>query len=128
MSEQNLTLFDRIGGTETIDKLITAFYQRVLGDPKLSPFFAETSIDKLKRMQVTFFSIALGGPEPEGLNVSLYESHQGRGIKREHLGLFTQHLLETLEDIGVDRDDAVKVYERISTYSNEILGDTTVDG
>ncbi len=128
MSEQNLTLFEKIGGTETIDKLITAFYQRVLADPQLAPFFAETSIDKLKRMQVTFFSIALGGPEPEGLNVSLYESHQGRGIKREHLSLFTQHLLETLEGIGVNRKDAVKVYERISTYSNEILGDTTVDG
>ena len=128
MSESTPTLFEQIGGTASVEKLVTAFYQRVLGDNVLAPFFEKTSIDKLKRMQVTFFSIALGGPEPEGLNVSLYEAHQGRGITREHLGLFTQHLLETLREIGIEEQAAKRVYERISTYSDEILGESSVDG
>ncbi len=121
------TLYDEIGGQETIEKLITAFYQRVLADPLLAPFFAETSIEKLKRMQTAFFTIALGGPAPD-LKISLYEAHAGRGIRREHLTRFTEILMQTLSDIGIAEESAKKAYERIATYSDEVLGESSVDG
>jgi hemoglobin len=60
--------------------------------------------------------------------MSLYESHKGRGINRVHLTRFTEHLVSTLGEIGVLEDDAKEVYQRIATYSDEILGDSTVDG
>jgi hemoglobin len=121
------TIYEKIGGSPTIERLVTAFYQRVLADPVLSPFFETTSIEKLKKMQVAFFTIALGGPEPD-LDISLYEAHRGRGIHRRHLTLFTQHLMETLNEIGVEDEDANRIYQRIGTYSDEILGDASVDG
>ena len=121
------TLYDKIGGRETIEQLITAFYQRVLSDPLLSPFFEQTSIEKLKKMQTAFFTIALGGPEPE-MEISIYEAHRGRGIQRKHLTQFTQHLMETLHEIGVAEEDAVKIYQRIGTYSDDVLGEASVDG
>ena len=121
------TIYEEIDGTETIERLVTAFYQRVLADPMLSPFFEKTSVDKLKKMQAAFFTIALGGPDPD-LNISLYEAHRGRGIERKHLTQFTQHLVDTLREIGVDAQNATRVYQRISTYSDEVLGDTSVDG
>lgn len=121
------TIYEQIGGNPTIERLVTAFYQRVLADPLLSPFFESTSIEKLKKMQVAFFTIALGGPEPD-LNQSLFEAHQGRGIQRKHLTLFTQHLMTTLREIGIKEENAAKVYQRIGTYSDEILGDASVDG
>ena len=106
------TIYEEIGGTETIERLVTAFYQRVLADPMLSPFFEKTSVDKLKKMQAAFFTIALGGPDPD-LNISLYEAHRGRGIERKHLTQFTQHLVDTLREIGVDAQNATRVYQRI---------------
>lgn len=121
------SLYERIGGESTIDKLVVTFYQHVLSDPKLQTFFERTSIDKLYRMQKAFFTVALGGPEPE-MKMSLYESHKGRGINRVHLTRFTEHLVSTLGEIGVLEDDAKEVYQRIATYSDEILGDSTVDG
>ena len=33
------TLFERIGGKQSVEKLITSFYRRVLADPLLMPFF-----------------------------------------------------------------------------------------
>ena len=121
------TLYEKIGGKDSIEQLVTEFYQRVLSDPLLQPFFENTSIEKLQRMQVEFFTIALGGPEPD-TKISLYEAHQGRGIATKHLTRFTEILIETLAVVGVKEEDAQKVYERIASYSNDVLGDVGVDG
>lgn len=122
-----MTLYDQIGGAETIDKLIVAFYQRVLADPLLAPFFEHASVDKLQTMQKAFFSIALGGPTPDS-QIDLVKSHQGRGIKVKHLSRFTEHLMQTLSEIGVEEEAARRVYDRIATYANDILGESSVDG
>jgi hemoglobin len=121
------TLYEKIGGAPTIDKLVTTFYQHVLSDPMLKPFFEQTSMEKLAKMQNAFFTIALGGPDPD-LTVRLFEAHQGRGIEREHLTRFVEHLIDTLREIGIEEQAATKVYERIATYSDEVLGDSSVDG
>ena len=62
------------------------------------------------------------------LKISLYEAHAGRGIRREHLTRFTEMLMETLSEVGIEEETAKKAYERIATYSDEVLGETSVDG
>jgi hemoglobin len=121
------TIYEQIGGAKTVDKLIGSFYRRVLADPLLSPFFENTSIETLERMQKVFFTIALGGPDPD-VKFSIYETHRGRGIKREHLTRFTEHLMTTLREVGVDEENAKKVYQRISIYADDVLGEASEDG
>ena len=121
------TLFEKIGGRPNIEKMVTAFYQRVLADPQLAPFFENADTEKLQRMQVASFSIALGGGEPDAMP-SLRSVHQGRGIEIRHLSRFTEMLLETLAEVGIEEEVAKKVYERIALYSNEVLGESSVDG
>ena len=93
----------------------------------LAPFFEHSSIEKLTKMQAAFFAIALGGPEPERMP-SLGDAHRGRGIESKHLSRFTELLVETLEEVGISQEHSKKVYERIATYSNAVLGETSVDG
>jgi hypothetical protein len=62
MHDKQQTLFERVGGEQTISDLIHKFYDCVLADPELKPFFKNTSMDKLRRMQREFFSAALDGP------------------------------------------------------------------
>ena len=50
------TLYEQIGGEPTIEKLVSTFYRNVLADPLLSPFFEETSIERLMKMQKAFFT------------------------------------------------------------------------
>jgi hemoglobin len=74
------TLWDRLGGTQGADALIQDFYDRVLLDPELAPFFEHASMDRLRAMQREFFSAALGGPlEYSGLPMA--HAHHGRGIQ-----------------------------------------------
>ncbi len=121
------TLYQRIGGQEVIEKTVDRFYEHVLADPLMQPFFANTSMDKLRTMQMEFFTIALDGPDT-GTTISLYASHQGRGIERQHLTRFTEHLLATLREIGMNESDVSAVIARIATYSDQILGESTIDG
>lgn len=118
------TLYERIGGQPTIESLITSFYKKVFTDPVLGPFFVHTSLEKLTRMQQQFFSIALGGPEPEG-DISLLAAHQGRMIEKHHLRRFSEHLLSTLHEVGVGDLDASDVVARIESYSVEILDESS---
>jgi hemoglobin len=114
------SLYERVGGQPVIATLITSFYKKVFTDPILGPFFTHTSLEKLTQMQEQFFSIALGGPEPEN-EISLQKAHQGRNIEERHLNRFIEHLMSTLQEVGVEETEAQEIVERISEYSHDIL-------
>lgn len=121
MSPSPASLYDRLGGAPAIDGLIEAFYVRVLADPKLAPFFADTPMERLRAMQKQFFSMALGGPD-EYSGRAMGHVHHGRGITKAHFAHFVEHLIETLKDIGVEEADTDAVIEHINTFTNEITG------
>jgi hemoglobin len=121
MSYPQPSLYERIGGAPTVSKLVDAFYDRVLDDPDLAPFFSKTNVRKLRMMQQEFFSVALGGPVTY-FGKPLAYAHRGRGIERRHFQKFTDHLLATLEAYGLDERDIHDVIERINVHSSDILG------
>jgi hemoglobin len=117
------TLYDRAGGEAGVTTLVDIFYQRVLNDPELSPFFAHIPMAKLRRMQVEFFSSALNGP----LHYSgrpLAHVHQGHGITKAHLRRFTEHLLATLQSLNLSRQDVQSIYTRIALEADEVADDS----
>ena len=127
MSKNHITLFERIGGEQMIAEVIDEFYDRVLADPGLKPFFRNTSMDKLRRMQREFFSAALDGPTTY-TGKPLSHVHHGRGITKHHFTLYVNHLLDTLRYRGINDQDVTDIISRISTYANEITGDISSAG
>ncbi|MBN8628744.1 MAG: group 1 truncated hemoglobin [Planctomycetes bacterium] len=125
MSDQETpsTLYHRLGAEAGIEALIRRFYDRVLSDPQLSGFFKDSSLERVQRMQREFFSAALDGPHRYS-GLALTRVHHNRGITGEHFNLFGQHLLATLEMIGVAPDDIREVVHRISVYKNDITGES----
>lgn len=123
MSEETQTLYDRIGGDETIEALVYAFYSRIFADPELSPFFEGIAQERLQRMQREFFSAALDGPVPYS-GRPLHEVHAELGIKLRHLSRFLDHMMETLSDQSIDEHDRYEIRSRINTYADEITGST----
>jgi hemoglobin len=121
------TLYERVGGPEAVDAMVGAFYRRVFADPVLRPFFESVDKDKLVRMQQELFTAALGGP-PATSPMHLRDAHAGHGIEARHLGMFTEHLVETLRDLELPRDEADAVIARIAVYSDDVLGGGGEDG
>jgi hemoglobin len=120
-------LFERIGGDVTVTRLVEAFYDRVLSDPELEPFFNATPMESLVRMQHEYFAAALGGNETYS-GMVLRAAHAGRGITEHHYALFAGHLLETLHDVLTDPDDIDEVMHRLTLHADDIVGGATVDG
>jgi hemoglobin len=121
MSNNHRTLFERIGGEQVVAELIPEFYDRILTDPELKPFFKYTDRGKLQRMQSEFFSAALDGPITY-TGRPLSHIHHGRGITKHHLGLFVGHLIDTLQNLKITEQDIQDIINRINTYSDEITG------
>ena len=48
------SLYDRAGGEAGVTTLVGIFYQRVLADPELSPFFAHIPMAKLLELAHTW--------------------------------------------------------------------------
>lgn len=121
------SLYERVGGEAGISCLVDAFYDRVLVDPALAPFFAHTPVEKLRAMQKEFFSEALGGPLFYS-GRSLRDVHAGRGISKEHLRLFLGHLMETIVALPLGPGEVEAIYARVALEADEIAGGSTSAG
>ena len=127
MPNSQKTLYERIGGEKAVHDMIHEFYDRVLADPVLKPFFEAASMEKLRKMQREFFSAALDGPITY-TGKPLSYAHYGRGITKHHLALYVGHLLDTLKDQGIDEHDVQAIIARINTYAEEITGSVGAGG
>ncbi|TMN23131.1 globin domain-containing protein [Lentibacillus cibarius] len=56
------TIYEAIGGFDTIDQLVTAFYKRVGNHPKLTPIFPD-DLTETARKQRLFLTQFFGGPK-----------------------------------------------------------------
>jgi hemoglobin len=95
-----MTIYDEIGGGPALDAAVTDFYQRVLADPSLAPYFDGIDIDRLKRHQRAFFGVGLGGPVVySGRNMAA--AHAGLAITSDDFDALVGHLAATLTSLGV---------------------------
>ena len=125
------SLFKRVGGEAGIEKLVGAFYERVLGDEVLAPFFKQAPMEHLKTMQKELFSEALGGPLFY-TGHSLRQVHAGKGIEHVHVQRFIGHLLKTLEaereDLEITEQEVKDIYSRIAIETDRVTDDVAESG
>ena len=116
------TLFDRLGGAAAIAAIVTKLYERTSGDPELAPYF-HTSNMELQRGKLTeMIGEALGGPEAPWL-LGLEEAHRGRGVSHRHFSLLAAHLLDLLEELEVDPDEADVVMNWVAQGRDAVVED-----
>lgn len=100
--------YDRIGGGRAVAGVVDEFYELVLSDPSLAPFFHDVDMARLKRHQVMLISQALGGPVTYD-GRALGAAHAGMGINNDHFGRVVGHLVTAMSGAGVTPD----VIERV---------------
>lgn len=127
MSDEPRVLFERLGGASAIADIISEMYDRVLADPELAPFFADASMDRLRKMQYHFLASAFDGPVDYS-GSELTAIHSGRGIEGKHFAKFCGHFADVLEERGVAARDVDDALGRLAMYKDKITGDANVDG
>ena len=98
------SLFEKYGGFVTIHKVVEHFYDGVLDNDILSPYFEGVDMSQLIDHQTRFFASAMGGPASFDDN-HLEKMHRGRGITEEAWDAVVAVLLDTLNAFNVEEGD-----------------------
>ena len=98
-----MSIYDSIGGADAVRAAVDDFYDRVLADPDLAPFFDGTDIKRLKGHQRSFIAAAIGGPEIFA-GRDMASAHAGLGVTDAQFDSVVAHLIDTLTGLGVPQD------------------------
>ena len=120
------TLFERIGGIPAIKATVDLFYEKVLADPALKPFFAKTNLAWLKGRQNAFFIQALGGP-------ALYKgkdmksAHEKLSISKADFDRVAGHLVASLTELKVPGSLINEVVGAVAPLAEQIVNRNTTN-
>jgi hemoglobin len=121
------SLFDAMGGAESVHAIVKTMYEAVMTDAVLAPFFANSDIQRLHQMQFEFIASALGGPVRYSGN-ELHAIHAGRGIQPQHFSKFVGHLADAMEQHGATSEQVDSMLGSMAMFRDRIVGSANVDG
>lgn len=98
------TLYERLGGRESISAVVDEFYNRVLADDRVNHFFDDTNMLSLRGHQTRFIASVASGPEDyDGRDLS--EAHAHLDIDGRDFAIIATHLDEALAAFDVPEGD-----------------------
>ncbi|MCA9649968.1 MAG: group 1 truncated hemoglobin [Myxococcales bacterium] len=118
------SLFERLGGEAAITKTVIEFYDRVMADETLSPFFDDVDIDRQANKMIAFVTMAFGGPH-EYSGRDLRTAHArlvDNGLGEAHFIAVASHLRSTLADLGVAEPLIEEAIGIVATTHDDVLG------
>jgi hemoglobin len=117
-------LYEKVGGGGTIRELVRIFYDRVLADPRLAPFFPGTDMDSLRAKQVMFLIMLLGRtPTFTGKNLTVaHAGARAQGLTDEHFDALLDHFEAAMRELKVTEEYVREVIARLETTRSAVLG------
>ncbi|MGB0719617.1 MAG: group I truncated hemoglobin [Bdellovibrionales bacterium] len=118
------TLYDRIGGQDTVNKAVDLFYKKNIMDPRIRHYFLEIDLKNLKSHQVLFLSYVFGGI-PAFSGRSLWDAHKhlvkNMGLNDTHFDAVAENLQSTLDELGVEKELSDEVMHMVSATREAVL-------
>lgn len=114
------TVFDRLGGRESVTSVVDDFYDRVLSDERVIHHFEDSDTDELRAHQVQFISAVTGGPV-EYSGDDMREAHRGMGITDHEFDVVAEHLDTALAENGASDEDREQVLATVEELRPEIV-------
>jgi methyl-accepting chemotaxis protein len=113
------TLYEQLGGQPAVEAAVEGFYERVLDDPLLAPFFEGSNMTVQRGRLAKFIAGALGGPPYRGR--SMRDAHAHLGIAQEHFDAVAGHLVAQLREMGVSPNHVDEVVSAVAPLADEIV-------
>jgi hemoglobin len=117
-----LGLYDLLSGDRGQMHAVTkAFYQKVLADDLLSPYFADVDIELQAVMLAEFLARAFGGPDAY-TGRDLRSAHAKLpGLENVHFDRVVGYLADTLREFGVSEGDIATAGAVADTVRDDVL-------
>ena len=121
--ETTASIYERIGGEAAITAAVGMFYERIMADASLNPFFADLDMDAQIDKQIAFMTMAFGGPH-EYTGRDLRTAHARlikRGLDGGHFDAVAGHLQDTLEALSVPAPLVTEVMTLVGSTKQDVL-------
>jgi len=114
------SLYERLGGEAAVDKAVDIFYDKVLADADISPFFDSLDMVAQARKQKTFLTMVFGGPS-DYAGKDMRAGHAHLGIEELHFNRVVELLAATLTELGATAADIAEVAGIANSVKDEVL-------
>lgn len=117
------SLYERLGGEQAITATVGLFYEKVMADPQLNPFFADLDVPKQVKKQIAFMTMAFGGPHKyDGKDLRTAHARLvEKGLNEQHFGAVAGHLQAALLELDVPRNLVDEVLGIVGTTKADVL-------
>lgn len=118
------SIYDDIGGEETVTRLVEAFYPRVVKNPELAPLFAGSDINEVMRKQKMFLTQFFGGPtlySDEFGHPMLRYRHMQFEITPRRAEAWLSCMKEAMDDAGLKGAVREFVWHRLSQVAHHMV-------
>ncbi len=117
------TMFEAIGGFDSIDKLVTNFYKRLGNHPKLIPIFPD-DLTETARKQRMFLTQFFGGPRlysEERGNPMLRRRHLPFEITPDRKDAWLECMNTALEDAEIEEPYKTAIFEKLTMTAHHMM-------
>ena len=117
------TLFERIGGKDTVAKATHYLYVNLQRDDRLKHFFEQINIEKQTRKMEVFLTYIFGGERSQqGLDLRLaHRKVVEQGLNDEHVDAMIECVCGTLQEMGVNTNLIGEVAQKINEHRDDVL-------
>src|SRR5699024_5646402 len=115
------SMYGDIGGSEAVEDVVSEFYDRVLDDPLLEPYFEGYDMGTLYAHQVQFISTVAGGPV-EYTGTDMQSAHEGMGITEEAYSRVAGYLADALRVNDVSEPYVENIMGEVMALEDDIVG------
>jgi hemoglobin len=114
------SVYEQIGGRESVAAAVDLFYCRATADPVLAPYFEGLEMRRQKAHMRAFLAVALGGPEVYG-GRDMHAAHATLGITHEAFNRVIGHLVATLVELDVPDTLIVSIGQKVEPLRSVVV-------
>ena len=117
---QSTTLYERLGGQDTIDTVVENLLYRIADDPEVVVFFANTNIDLFAKSLASQLCDVSDGPcRYEGTPMG--RAHQHMGLTDAHFNRLVEHLDAAMQAEGIALGARNELLGRLAPMYTDVM-------
>jgi hemoglobin len=104
----------------SFSQMVRLFYNKVLADPLLSPYFSNVNIEGLRSRQEMFLTMLVSSSSFNAPSFDIRNIHYSSHITSKAFDVLMQYFRATLDDMGVNPEVATFFVDRLLKFKPEV--------
>lgn len=114
----SLSIYDDLGGFDTIKQVVERMYEHILADERLAPYFDESNVESLINHQSRFIAMIAGGPD---YHDHIAETHAHMNLRDEHFDAVLAYFHTALAEHGVADEYSHQLKSQLQQYRASVV-------